>query len=402
MKKILRGLFNWEHVVVTAVAFGLLFILAALSFNIQFLSPIARSVKEFSLSDLYYEADWTGEAPDTSRMVTLVDITRLHKRGEIAKVLGDIAACHPAVVGIDILFEGVKDDEDGNRQLEERLGSMEETVVACKLTDYQSRHKSFDRCVSSFFMDSTPLMEGYTNVGDSPATTVLRYITVERTLRGESVLSFPAQVVTLYRDEEIPVQERSDRFINYRCLEFPVVDCDSVLLRRELLEGRIVLVGTMTEEQDMHFTPLGKMPGLKVQAYSVQTLLEQKNIAVLSPAGQWLTALVAAYLTVVLFFFLLRYIESRKSLACTFLYNSKLFQRLVLFLWMGLITWASYVSYERCGLYVPMGRVLLPVVLVFEARNIYTAAVKALLRTRFRHLGEKSVYHTPAPSAPPH
>jgi len=401
MKKILHELFSLEHVVVTVVTFGLLFLLTALSFNIQFLSPIARSIKEFSLSDMYYEADWMGETPDTSRMVTLVDITRLHKRGEIAKVLGDIDACNPAVVGIDILFEGVKDDEDGNRQLEEVLGGMDETVVACKLTDYQSRHKSFSRCVSSFFMADTPLMEGYTNVGESPTTTVLRYMTVERPLRGESVLSFPAQIVTLYRDEEIPAQERSDRFINYRCLEFPVIDCDSVLLHRELLEGRIVLVGTMTEEQDMHFTPLGKMPGLKVQAYSVQTLLEQKNIVILSSVGQWLTAIVVAYLTVVLFFFLLRYIEGRKSLVGAFLYNSKLFQRFLLFLWMSLITWASYVSYEHYGIYVPMALVLLPVVLMFEARNLYTAVIKALPRTRFRRFGEKSLYRPANQSDPP-
>jgi hypothetical protein len=52
------------------------------SMNISFLSPVARAIKDFSMSDLYYHILWTGDEPEKSEVITLVDITDLHKRGQ--------------------------------------------------------------------------------------------------------------------------------------------------------------------------------------------------------------------------------------------------------------------------------------------------------------------------------
>lgn len=403
MKKLLHAFIEHTCVcLVTAVIAGLL---AFAGLNIKFLSPVARAVKEFALSDIYYQMAWSAdERPETSDMITLVDITKLHQRGDIARVIQEVNALEPAVIGIDVIFEGEKDDATGNLQLEDAIIGAQETVIAQKLTEWKQSDKSFHGRVRSYFTRDIPVMEGYSNVEGDMTSQCLRKLTVERKLDGKPVLSLAAQCAVLYRDGSIPPARRADRLINYRHLDFPVIDADSVSARRELIEGRIVLIGTMTEEQDMHFTPLGKMAGMKAQAYSIQTLLEQRNIYVASPGQQIALAAIVCWLTAWLQFRLLRFIRRRKSMFGMFLANSNLFLRFVTFGWMGLITWMSFISYERYNLYVPMALVLMPVILVPEGRAIYGAIVKNVLARRpdglFRHSIYKEDKKAAAPAMP--
>lgn len=391
MKKLLHHFLEHSCVcLITAIIVGLL---AFAGLNIKFLNPVARAVKEFALSDIYYQMAWSGDdKPETSEMITLVDISRLHQRGDIAKVIEQVNACEPAVIGIDIIFEGEKDDAQGNMMLEDAIIGAQETVIAQKLTDWKQADKSFHGRVRSYFTRDIPIMEGYSNVDGDITSQCLRKLTVERNLDGKPVLSLAAQCAVLYNDGSIPPDKRADRLINYRHIDFPVIDPDSVTARPELIKGRIVLIGTITEEQDMHFTPLGKMPGMKVQAYSIQSLLEQHNIYIASEGWQIALAIVVCWLTAYLQFHVLHFIRRRKSLFGMFLSNSNLFMRFFTFGWLGLLTWLSFISYARYNLYVPMGIVLMPVILVAEGRAIYGAIVKNNLTNNPDGFFRNSIY----------
>ena len=142
----------------------------------------------------------------------------------------------------------------------------------------------------------------------------------------------------------------------------------------------------------MHFTPLGKMPGMKVQAYSIQSLLEQHNIYIASEGWQIALAIIVCWLTAYLQFHVLRFIRRRKSLFGMFLSNSNLFMRFFTFGWLGLLTWLSFISYARYNLYVPMGIVLMPVILVAEGRAIYGAIVKNNLTNNPDGFFRNSIY----------
>lgn len=391
MKKLLQAFIEHSFVcLMTAAVVGLL---ALIGLNIKFLNPVARAVKEFALSDIYYQmAQTDGETAEMSELVTLVDITRLHKRGDIAQVIEEVNAAGPAVIGIDIIFEGEKDDSTGNLALEDAIIGAEETVIAHKLTEWKQADRSFHNHVRSYFTRDIPVMEGYSNVAGDMTSQCLRQLTVERRLDGKPVLSLAAQCAVLYRDDIIPESQRADRLINYRHLDFHVVDADSIAAHRDLMENRIVLIGTMTEEQDMHFTPLGKMAGMKAQAFSIQTLLEQRNIYIVSRGWQIALAVLVCWLTAWLQFRLLRFIRRRTSVFGMFLSNSNLFLRFVTFGWMGLITWLSFICYARYHLYVPMGLVLMPVILVSEGRAIYVALVRIFAQRRPRGFFGRSVY----------
>lgn len=97
---------------------------------------MARAIKDFSMSDLYYHILWTGDEPEKSEVITLVDITDLHKRGQIAQTIEEVNKQHPKALGLDIIFEGLKDDSIGNDSLVNALSdcSSERLLLLSFLT----------------------------------------------------------------------------------------------------------------------------------------------------------------------------------------------------------------------------------------------------------------------------
>lgn len=391
MRKLLRQCFHVEHAFVAILAAVLLGLLAFVTLNISFLNPLARAVKDFSISDIYYKVKWMSE-PDTSRMVTLVDITPLYDRGAIAEVLLDVADCAPAVTGVDVIFDKHKNDPEGEALLTEVVASTPGLVFADKLTDFRSSSGAFHDRVRSFFAGEVPVVEGYANVGDEDPFSRLRSLSVQRNFRADTVLSFSARLASAYRGEPIPSTFRQDRLINYRALEFPVVPADSVRDYRHLLEGRIVIVGALDDEPDMHITPLGKMAGMKVQAYATQTLLEQKNIVCIPYAWQIIVSSLFCYVSVLFYFFALGWISRRRSPLAVFLHTSRWYLRLACLFWANLFVFLTILCYDVFDTYVPMTVTLLLVVLVPEARLLYMSFVKACEGRRPARLFSRSLY----------
>lgn len=392
MKKLLHDLFNFDHLAVCITTLLLTALLVFLSFNITFLNPVARAVQEFSLSDLYYKVAWDDDGrPAMSNNITLVDITPLRNRADIGAVLDDVRRAGPAAVGVDVIFEGERDDVAADLALAEAALELPQAVFANKLTDYDGAKGEFTHSVQSFF--ATPeTREGYTNAVGDMAPTCLRSLSVERRLNGRAVRSFTAAVAETYQGRALPADQCGDRLINYRFVDFPVVSHDSVALHPDLVKDRIVLLGTPGEEQDMHFTPLGKMSGLKVQAYAIQTLIDQRNVTTVGTDWQLLVSFIVCYLTAFWQYHWLRFTGRRKTPFGVFLSNSKILLRLITFAWLGLLVWLSYILYERFDVYVPMGLILAPVILVSESRGIYTALIRGLAAGRFGRIFGRSRY----------
>ena len=102
---------------VVLLAFTAVGLLATLAINLSFLSPVSQIVKSFSFSDIYYNVLTESAQPDTSRVITIVDITDLPDRREIADVLVKVADMKPKVMGVDIIFEGRKPDSLSDNRL---------------------------------------------------------------------------------------------------------------------------------------------------------------------------------------------------------------------------------------------------------------------------------------------
>ena len=76
--------------IVAALAFVVLGIMAFFTFNLSFLNPIKKAVKEFSMTDLYYQILQETGSPATSPLITIVDMTELISRQDLAQALEKI------------------------------------------------------------------------------------------------------------------------------------------------------------------------------------------------------------------------------------------------------------------------------------------------------------------------
>jgi len=117
-----------------------------------------------------------------------------------------------------------------------------------------------------------------------------RQLSIGQRCQGRVVPSFITQVVNGSGIEKPLAPELRELNINFTPRRFRVVEPEDVGQHPEWITGKVVLFGAMKEEQDMHYTPLGKMAGVELLAYSVATLLERSEMW--TPDG-WLTGLMS-------------------------------------------------------------------------------------------------------------
>ena len=99
-----------HYVMATIIAFCIVAIYALFAINLKILNPLVQALKEYSITDFYYQVIGIGEERDTSRIVTIVDMTELTDRRDIAYALREVQEQQPKVIGVDIVFEGLKPD----------------------------------------------------------------------------------------------------------------------------------------------------------------------------------------------------------------------------------------------------------------------------------------------------
>ena len=146
---------------VVAFAFAAMGLLVALALNLSFLNPVAQTMKGFSLTDIYYHVLQEYGTADTSRVVTIVDMTDLTDRGRIADVLGEIDSLHPKGIGVDIVFEGWKPDTLGDMRMMEVADGCNSVIFSYRLRDYVNDSIGYAEETHSFFADVVPVKEGF-------------------------------------------------------------------------------------------------------------------------------------------------------------------------------------------------------------------------------------------------
>ena len=389
MKKIIHLLFNFEHLIIAIISLIFTAILFFLfSFDVGFLNPVRRAFADFSMSDVYYSIIWQGSEPTKSEHITLVDIDTLFLRKDIAKVISTVDEYSPKVVGVDIIFEGRRFDEEGDSLLTASLeNNFENKVIGYKLLE-PSGFINFNNSLHSFCVDDMTFVdEGYTNALYSEAGTTLRMFTMFREENGVPAYSFPAKVYNKYIEnyEEIDTTQLNNRHINFSTTEFPIVRFDSIANHPELIKDHIVLIGTINEEADMHYSPIGRLPGLKIQAYSLQSLIDQYEIKVLDEGSIWILAIIATLLTEIMQFSILHWLKKKQQAWTDFLLKSVVFIRLFTFSVLALIAYIAFLFYILKGYFVGTTAILIAAVLTSEARGFYTALVNYIAGYYVKH-----------------
>jgi CHASE2 domain-containing sensor protein len=359
----------WRRSVVTALAFGIMGLYAVVALNVKVFNPISKAFADYSITDFYYDMLATG-TPDTSNIVTIVDMTELPNRRTLAMALEEIAECKPKAVGVDVVFEGLKEfDELGDRMIDDVAHAQPKTVFSYKLiTDSWDGHE-YHQTVRSFFADSL-ITQGYTNMPRNLYGGMKRQLSLGCYVEGELVPSLIKRVADEYAGEETMELADKNVRINFRPMEYKVVPPDSIMEYRELIEDRIVLFGAMTEEADMHYTPRGKIAGVKLLAYAIETLLKHNEI---KEVPLWLTWVISFLVVLIAVVFLERYdrFVAKRSTLTKVVFGSILVKGLVRFAWIAIFMWLAFLLFSLFNISLNLAYAVTAIAFTVSANNLY-------------------------------
>lgn len=372
MRKFLSHAIYLKSILIVLISL-LLIVLCMMFLNLSIFNPVERSIKNFHMTDMFYEIHNSDNLRDTSDIITIVDMTSIYDRSRLANIIDSIKACEPAVIGVDIVFEGLRGDTVGSERVAEVVCADDGVPIiwAKKLTQFNDTIQEFKGNVQSFFMDFADADEGYTNVQRDINGGTVRTFGVYRMANGVREYSLPARVAAMYKGDSIPNQTNADQTINYYATYFPVLAPEEISKHPELIRGRIVIFGATHDEQDMHYTPIGKIAGVEVLAYATQTMLKYDKVATVGGLMLWLFTLLA-----VLCCYMAQNIVKKRCLnsgnyIIRYLGISGVGDMLVKFVFIVLLAYLCYILYVENDIYINTVYAMVGIALLATARKFY-------------------------------
>ena len=367
----LKKILSIEDVCTVLFAFITMGILGTMAINLAFLGPVAQTMKDFSFTDIFYHVLQEHSTPDTSRVVTIVDMTALPSREAIAEKLEEIELCKPKVVGVDVVFEGERPDTMSDMRLR-ALAADNRFVFSFRLQDYVDDSIGYARETHSFFSDQTNVTEGFTNYERRLIGGLKRNVSLKmRSMGCELANSFAWKVASLYSDGQLRQFEENKLTVNFRPTVFRVVHPDSILTHRDWIEDQIVLFGAMNELADRHYTPLGEIAGVELIAYSIQTLLENSEIRTLPIVLIIIISFLVVLLTHTLRKHYIRWAGSRKPEWVSFFLTSTFIIGLLVTLWIVFLVWISFLIFYYTGYNINLGWAMAAIPFLGGAKEFY-------------------------------
>ena len=251
---------------------------AAIAIYTPQLAPLQRVLENFSFSDIYYEINREVTTGDTCRVITIVDLTKLTNRTVIAETIEDIEAAHPKVLTVDACFDNFGEDLGGNLLITEVAAKYNNIVWSMKCLDYKNDSIGWSKTIHSFFTEEVKVREGSSNMPrGNEYDSMKRKVPLGELALGKRVPSLCLQTAELYTGRDIDCGRTEDISINYSPTVFRKLNPKDVRKHPELIEGQIVLLGSLYEDADTHWTPVGKIAGVQVLAYGIQTLIYDRQ-----------------------------------------------------------------------------------------------------------------------------
>lgn len=375
MKKTLKYIFHIDHLLITILTFVLIGVGYAAVMSFPFFDPLKQAMSDMSMTDYFFSL--ADKNSDLNQDITVVDIKDEAGRGKIAQAIATVDSLEPWAIGVDITFKGIKGTAAENEALiEAALKAGDKAVWATQLVDYDFEKKTFAQRRSSFFAEDLGVKEGFSNLDDVDYShkTIRKMFTAVDGNQGK-LASLPVAIAQTVDSSNVKPNDKLT--IDYKT-KFVVLPIDSISTHEELIKNHIVLIGSTTDEGDMWKTPLGKMPGVVLQAYSVYTVRNHSHIHYASYFVNLLIAFVLCYLFEVLVDVQNRWLSRKKSAWAVFLSRSYLLLRIVTIVFMALVTWGILSLFIHHSTYVDAILILLVLGVLSEARNIYIGAISAL------------------------
>lgn len=235
---------------------------------------------DFRFSDIFAQVADSRPVRQLDPNIVIVDIANSN-RSEIAQTLMEISLCNPKAVAVDVLFAQPHDDDT---DLLDAISSVPGIIMAYSVEADNNGGKTFHTKDKPFFMDSLrapAVVYAATNLPTEDSGNrgrVRQYAVGFPTAEGDTVDSFAAAIARAFNPESLATLRHKDAergYVGYHSREFTVIPSGQLLDRASELDGKIAIVGSLTDAGDMHATPINSyFAGVMIHAYSLATILD--------------------------------------------------------------------------------------------------------------------------------
>lgn len=299
-------MFHKRQIIISFIAALLTVVLLACARGflgmISLLNPVERALENFRMTDFFCDIE-NGDAPqDTSEVITIVDMSEVFDRAKLAEIVETIDSLQPAVIGVDIRFDGEREDISGNERLVEAVLNVTSPIIwANELSEWSDKERQFTKVLHSFFVDyGVEVEEGFTNVHHDLNGGTVRTYGIQRQAEGHTDYSLPARLAVAMTGDSTVLRKSYDCNIRYSSTHFPVIPYDKIAESADQIRNRIVLMGAMNDKRDTHYSPMGLTPGPSIIAFAVNTLINNSSPRELSFGWMALLSLFLIWLAEVL------------------------------------------------------------------------------------------------------
>lgn len=256
---------------------------------------------DYTITDFYNNVADNRAVHYLDDNIVIINIDRAD-RVEIADILSFVSRYNPKAVGLDVTFE---DEREGDEYLLETIASMPNLVQPLKLSATENSD-SFQIDGASYFFDiNHPQCYAATSLPAKFHNSTIREMRVKYpTKELGDVNSFAVKLASFVSPEAVErLKARSEdlELINYHSRRFRVYEPEELADHASEIEGRIVLIGAMTERGDMHPTPVQVLtPGVIIHAHATATILDG---SFLNAVPRWVELLISFILCYIIIFF---------------------------------------------------------------------------------------------------
>ena len=217
------------------------------------LNPFERSA-DFALSDFYTRAAMRKAEPTISKEVVIVGVDGLSRK-ETADVVAFVDYFKPKVVALDVFMEYPSESDS----------SVVSVLNECSTLMLPEDLNNTEH--GPVYSNVKPAYWGYANLEATQHGAVVRRFCIEKD--GKQALAAIAAVRGMTSDSI-----GNGGLIVFQGHEFDVVTPEELAKLGASLEGKIVLVGNLSDISDRHPTPIGEMAGVLIHANIIQTIID--------------------------------------------------------------------------------------------------------------------------------
>jgi len=373
----------FDYIGICVIVFLLVYVLVLASLNLSIFNPLKQALDDFKMTDLYFELMQSSKDKELNNDIVLVDVTKLTNRDAIAKAINDVNSCSPKVLMIDLIFERDSHDPTEDTLLINAIeAGKEREILSAKLTDYNPKNKSFQNVIKSFFHEFIDVKWAYSNVDQKRPGGSIRQYSLSQKLNDSIFFSMAYAAACAYKDIQPEIKDVSQRLIVYDDTLL-TISSDKILENKKLLKDKLVILGTLEEEADMHITPIGKLSGVKILAYSAITFMNHKEIRSMSK----FTSLLLAFIICLFCAWIGHKIRKKYKTFSTYII------RIFIFVFAAILVWIAFMSFVHLDYDVDLLYPLLSLALVEEGRTQYSSLIKLLCKHTKWEFIKKSIYN---------